>query len=214
MSRSDRDEAVEPAVATTHRGDPFPEVPYPWSVRAGSPPSNVSGGMRTIDPAPGIGANRLEDFEPRYLVARAAAIIQQMELGWGEAISSEDDRFRLGYGKTPNCVTGEPGIFVCRLVAPGLYSEPLAELLVPAGEFEKYGTAAFARLGMDLAKRRLQIVVYRGEGETSARPVVFAVAVDDENPDQFWLRARLLVTPFEISQWWDPTVETVSGTIQ
>ena len=169
--------------------------------------------MRTVDPAPGVGASRLEDFEPRYLVERAAAVIQQMELAWSEQISSEDSRCRLGLGETPNCVTGERGINVRRLLESGRYSDPLAELLVPAGEFENFGKDAFSG-SADLSKRRIRIVVYTREGETNARPAVFAVVVDDENPDQFWLLARLLVTPFEISQWWDPDVETERETVQ
>ena len=60
---------------------------------------------------------------------------------------------------------------------------------------EKYDKAAFLGLGTDLEKRRIRIVVYTREGETNGRPAVFAVVIDDENPDQFCLRARLLVTP-------------------
>ena len=85
---------------------------------------------------------------------------------------------------------------------------------MPAGEFEKYGKDRVPTARRDLSERRVRIVVYRGEGEPSARPAVFAVVVDDEDPEQFWLLARLLVTPFEISQWWDPTVETQPETVQ
>ena len=152
-------------------------------VRVGRAPESLSGGMRTVDPGPGVGASRLEDFEPRYLVERAAAVIQQMELAWDQEISSEDSRCRLGFGETPNCLTGEPGIIVRRLLEPGRYSGPLAELLVPAGEFENLGKDVYELLGWSLSKRRVRIVVYGGEGETPVRPAVFAVVVDEEDTE-------------------------------
>jgi hypothetical protein len=212
MSDSSRDAAAGPASPVAPQGKPFPEVPYPWIVRAGSSPESLRDGMRTIDAEPGTGANRPEELEAPYLVECAASVIEQMEVGWDEEISSEDSRCRLGFGETPNCFTGEPGIVVRTLVAPGRYSQPLAELLVPAGELEKHGREAFKRLGWNLSKRRIRIVVYRGEGEPEARPAAFAVIADEEDANQFWLLARLLVTPFEVGQWWDPSVEPLCET--
>jgi hypothetical protein len=92
--------------------------------------------------------------DPVYFVWCAAAIIDRMEVAWSEEISTKDSRRRRGFGETRDCITGEPGVVVRSLLDGGRYSCPMAELLVPAGEFKEHGRDAFTRLGASLSKRR------------------------------------------------------------
>jgi hypothetical protein len=187
--------------------DPLRELPRTWVVPDTAVPSKIRSEMHTVDPLHRVGAPREDEADPRYLAVRARAVVAQLELAAREKAGGETTLTCLAFCETRNDVTGEWGVIVRKLLSPGCYSRALAELLWTAGEMTPDACDQADWLGWSAANRQLEIIVYAERDQKRSRPAAFAVTRDADRPSAFVFLARLLVTPFEISQWTDLTVE-------
>ena len=208
MSRSDRGPAEETCAAPAE--DLLPEVPWPWLVWMTAVPAKARSAMRTVDPVNRPGPLLAEETNTPFLVARASNVLGQLELAAKERAVTEMDITRLGFSETRNGATGEWAIIVREQLSPGRYSRPLAELLSTGGELTEGAREQANCLGWSAANRRLEIVLFKEFDEKFIRATAFAAVRTAGRPQtvSFRLLARILVTPFEISQWADPFVET------
>jgi hypothetical protein len=189
-------------------GSPYPEVPYPVLVMFDGPPPSVRRDMRTVDPVHPL---KGESDSP-FLIEGAAGILDQLSLASEEKGKGQGNPTRLAFiSDSVNSVTGSYGIIVRRSLAGGRFSRPLAELIAPSGEYDDQAKNEANRLGWSAAHRRLIVLVHRELREPHPRPAAFAVVRDDEAEDTYLYVARLLITPFEVSQWLDPEFDTPSG---
>lgn len=200
MSRSDRAPGGNEAASTPE--SPHPGVSHPFFVSSHPVPAVVRSDMRTVDPVTRIGAARKEEATSSFLVGRAASIIDELERATREK-SFRGRGSRLFFHEAHNEVTGQTGIIVHKALGPGLYTPPLAELLVSTPELNEDARGAADRLGACAARRDLRIFVYEDAEESFPRPAVFAAIKRPDEPGTSRLLARLLVTPFEASQWSD-----------
>lgn len=218
MSRSNR---IKHGVRTqTPSGDFLPQVSYTWTVVLKAVPPEVHSGMRTADPAngadstrPGADSTRPGETDSLFLIEGTGAVFEQIEEATREIIDAGSRLTGLAFHEGRNRITGEAGIIVRRLLSPGRYSHALAELLAPSGELTTETRNEANRFGWNAARRQLQILVYEDFGVKTPRPAAFAVIPDPENSEKLWLLARLLVTPFEISQWSDPLAEITTDQV-
>jgi hypothetical protein len=169
----------------------------------GEPPRAVWRDMGTVDP---LWRPRWDpEPRPEEMVRQAQPTALEICRAAQESLSSAADcrrrasmSSRLALMLSRNVVTGSYGVTVHRRTGPYSYSRPLAELLKPAAEL-KDRTAALDALGWAASSSRLALVPAVGRGARA----VFAVMKDEKKGDMAacTFLARLLATPFEISQW-------------
>lgn len=204
MSRSHRDpEDKAPAV---HSPDPYPEVPYPYTVSRKPAAPGLDRSLHTVDPVRGAAITAEED-ELARTIESAAAVIEQLEQGETQIIDREKELTALGVGTSRNRITGKNGLVVRRLIPGERYSRPLAEVHSWKGDLDDSSRKAFGWLCHGAGNRLLQIYVHDERNKTPARVAAFAIVPNEENDKRFWYLARLLVTPHEVAQWADPEVE-------
>ncbi len=205
MSRSNSSPAGKSYATPTE--DLLPGIDHPWMISAEAVPATARSQMRTVDPLHRVGAPRQEETDPCFLVASADFVLRELEIAAREMAGGEATHTRFGFFETRNDATGEGGIIVRKLLSPGRYSRPLAELLGPSGRFTEETRNLANWLARNAEEGRLEIIVYEEREQKRPRPAVFAAVGNAEVPDRVQLLARLLVTPFEISQWTVPAIE-------
>ena len=197
-----------------HRSSPYPEVPYPTFVLFGPPPESVRRDMRTVDPIEGAEEARKEQIDSAFLIERAAGVLDQFAQASEEKRGGQGSPTRLAFiSDSRNRVTGDYGIIVRRSLSGGRFSRPLAELIATNGDYNAQAKNEATRLGWSAANRRLVILVHRELREVNPRPAAFAVVREDESQDSYLYVARILATPFEVSQWSDPELESAADSV-
>jgi hypothetical protein len=190
---------------------PYPEVPYPWLIAFDPISASLRRDMRTVDPSPRPGP-RTPEQESAYLIESAARVLDQIT----QAAQGFNGRTSLGFvHDSLNGVTGSYGVVIRRLISRGKWSAPLAELIVGGGpEDEANAQNEAKRLGWNAANRRLEMLVHTEPKEPNPRPAVFAVVRDEEDRERYLYLARLLVGPYEVTQWADSGLEQAADAIQ
>lgn len=205
MSRFNCNPAAKPHAAPTE--DLLPNIDHPWRISTEAVPPTTRCEMRTVDPVHRVGAPRQEETDPCFLVASADVVFGDLEIAAREMAGGESTHTRFGYFETRNNATGELGIIVRKLLSPGRYSRPLAEVLGPSGRFTEETRILANWLAWNAAEGRLEIAVCEEREQKRPRPAAFAAIANAEVPGTLHLLARLLLTPFEISQWTVPAIE-------
>lgn len=205
MSRFNCSPAAKPHANPTE--DLLPDIDHPWMISADAVPPRARSEMRTVDPLHRVGAPRQGETDPCFLVASADFLLGELEIAAREMAGGEATHTRFGFFEARNDATGELGIIVRKLLPPGRYSKPLAEVLSPSGRFTEETRFLTNRLAWNAARGRLEIAVCEELDQKRPRPAAFAAIENAEVPGTLHLLARLLVTPFEISQWTVPAIE-------
>ena len=150
---------------------------------------DIAAQMRTLECPPGGGAGsmRYADF-----VMRADEILDEIMDAVGDpGLEVLEER---------NSVTRGPGLIMRRLMRRGRYSLPLAEVFSETGFLNLEGMRAFNRFRGSLYRRHLDLWIHEVRSLERVGYIAFAI-FQEEDDDEFWYGARLLVTPFEVEQW-------------
>ncbi|MEO8348024.1 MAG: hypothetical protein ABI610_03855 [Acidobacteriota bacterium] len=192
----------------TNRKAPFPGISCPWIHMLEPMPPEIHSDLRTVDPEPATRA--AETIDEYLMLQRAGATVEQLHAAAAQKQIDAAHKSCFGFFETRNEITGESGIIVRRMLAPGRISRALAEVLAPSGVLTTETGSEAHRLGWNAARGRLLIVVYE-----DPRPAVFAAIPGPESSEllRFSLLARLLVTDFEICQWSLPLDEALTDSL-
>jgi hypothetical protein len=161
-------------------------------------PSALARDTRTLSRPP-HGAPR--EVDGRDIGRLALGVVDEIADAVADDMGRDDGISALGVTEETNTITGAPALILRRLRRDGCYSAPLGELVSPTGRLDDDNRERFDAFRALADHDGLRAWIHRAEVGREVHYLPFAVSRQRGEASRMVYLARLLVTPFEVSQW-------------